>query len=173
MGRGIDVRMGNTGSVLGRGSPRRARGARAGISLVETLVALVLLVIGLGNVAVTGVRCAALQRSTGDYVQAHNACRNVIEQLQNGSLVTQFQNYSAQPSFAVGDLQVQVLFPEQVLSQALGGPIPASSRFRDMNGDGQLDLNAASTDLAGLLAVRILVTRGTFRFQLDTLLVGS
>ena len=153
--------------------PLTSRRARRGFSLIEALIALIVLGIGLGSIAVTSVRCAQMQSSTVDYVNAHNACRNVIERLQNGSLVARFQEYKAAPISTSGDLQVQVTFPAQLASQSLGGAIPLTARFRDLDGDGQIDLDAGSADIAGLLPVRIVVTRIGFRFQMDALLVGS
>ena len=155
-----------------RGVRERSR-TRRGLALVETMISLIILSIGLGSIALTSVRCAQMQTSTEEYVNAHNACRNVIERLQNGSLVARFQEYKAAPTSTIGDQQVQVTFPAILASQSLGGAIPLTARFRDLDGDGQIDLNAASADPAGLLPVRILVTRIGFRFQMDTLLVGS
>jgi prepilin-type N-terminal cleavage/methylation domain-containing protein len=154
-------------------APLHRRRARRGFSLIEIMISLVLLGIGLGSIVVTNVRCAQMQASTVEYVNAHNACRNVLEQLQNGSLITRFQEFKAAPNFASGDQQVQIQFPAQLATDSLGVVPPATARFRDLDGDGEIDLNAGSTDICGLLPVRIVITRPGFRFQMETLLVGS
>ena len=140
--------------------------------MVETLVSLVLLTVGMGSAVLTSIRCAELQRSTESMVRAHNACREVVEQWQGGGLAPRFQQYIANPTFPSGDLQIRVDFPTATLSQGLGGAIPATSRFRDNDGNGQVELIAGAADTFGLLPVRVTANRAGFRYQVDTLVLG-
>jgi prepilin-type N-terminal cleavage/methylation domain-containing protein len=160
------------GEVPGQQAGAR-RKSRRGLSLLETMIALAVLSVGLGAIAVASARCSQMQNGTVDYIRAHNLCRNVIERLQDGSLVTRFQQYKAAPIFTSRNLRVQVRFPTQAAIDSLGIAIPNTARFRDLDGDGELDLDAASTDIAGLLPVWIEVSRPGFRFRSEVLLVGS
>ena len=150
---------------------RRIRStSRLGVTLLEISLAVAILSIGLLGAAMTTVRTSELQRATAEYVQAHNTARDVLEQVRNGDLVQRFLELSAAPNFEVGDQQVEVRFPESLLVATLGGPPPATARFRDLDGDGQVDLNVGSTDPASLLPVQVTVRREAMRFQATSLL---
>lgn len=148
----------------------RRRLRRRGSSLLETLIAITVVTIGLVNALVSAVRCSKLQQSTAEYVQAHNTARGILEQLRSTDLTTQFLAFSAAPEFNVGDQQVEVRFPEEVLVAALGVKAPATARFVDLDGDGGVDLNPASADTAGLLPVRLTVQNGALELQLVSIL---
>ena len=89
-----------------------------GFTVVETLVAFVILAVGLGSVLLTGHRSQQLQQATGLYMRAHHVCRDFLERLRDGDLTAQFQTFVATPNYVVGDLQVTVTFPEAVLTEA-------------------------------------------------------
>jgi hypothetical protein len=130
------------------------------------MMAVSILTVGLVGAAMMGVRCGQLQRNTQDLTQAHNAARDVVERLRNGDLAQRFTERLATPDFDVGDLSVQVRFPVAVLTQSLGGPPPATARFRDMDADGEVDLDGASTDPGSLLPVQVTVRRAGLQFRL-------
>jgi hypothetical protein len=144
--------------------------SQSGISLIDTLLACVVLAVGIGSVTSTASRCTALQQETDDYERAHDESRNVFERLR-GDLVNRFQAYKAAPRYQARDLQVQLSFPAALLQQALGQPVPATARYRDLDGDGQVDLNPAGTDFVSPLPVQVTVTRGSFHLTMSAVLV--
>lgn len=150
-------------------TPGRNR-RRSGVTLLETLIAVSILVVGLVNAVMMAVRCSRLQQTTAEYVQAHNAARNVVERLRDVDLDGSYAFFTANPTFNMGDQQVEVSFDQDVLVDALGSGVPAGSRFVDQDGDGVVDLNAASTDAFSLLPVRITVRHGALRLELVSLL---
>lgn len=142
--------------------------SQAGLTLVEVLMGLVLLVVGIGSVMVASLRCSDLRETTAEHGRARHACRDVIEQLR-ADLLTTFQARKAQPTSTVGDLQVTVTFPVAVLVQALGGGVPATARFRDLDSDGEVDLDGTSTEVTSLLPVRVAVQHGPLRMTTTAL----
>lgn len=146
------------------------RDSRKGIALLETLIAATLLTIGIVNAVAAALKCSQLQQSTAAYSQAHSTSRDVLEQIRNGDLAVQFAAFAANPDFTVGNQTVSVRFPEAMLVEAFGVPVPATARFRDLDADGQVDIDAASEDTVGLLPVLITVTEGNLTLQLESLL---
>lgn len=153
-----------------RNRARRADRRRAGASLVEMLVSAAILTVGLLNMAMGAMRCSELQEQTAVYVRAHNRARTVLEGLREGDLAQLHQQYTAAPTFEVDGQEVEVTFPADLLEDAFGGAIPATARYRDLDGDGALDLDPASNELASLLAVRVTVRQDGLTFQLTSLL---
>jgi prepilin-type N-terminal cleavage/methylation domain-containing protein len=142
---------------------------RSGLTMLELLVAVAILLVAILNTVAAAVSCSTLRGATADYVKAHNASRAVLETIRNGNLVAEYQAYAAAPNFVVDGQNVSVTFPVSLLTPVYGGPPPATARFLDLNGDGQVDLNAASVENGSLLPVRITVTRGRLKFRLDSL----
>lgn len=163
-----------SGELRGQRGARERRCAckplRSGMTMVEILVALSILAVGLLSAATVAVQCGDLQRSTNDYIKAQNTSRDVLERIRNGDLVAQFQAFRAAPTFVQEGQQVEVSFPEELLVEILGGAVPATARFRDANGDGEVDLNAAATEAASLLPIRITVREGTLAFRMESVL---
>jgi Tfp pilus assembly protein PilV len=137
--------------------------------MIEVAAAVLILAVGLLGASMSGVRCAELQRSTQDYVQAHHAAREVVERLRNGDLAARFQELAATPDFDSGALRVEVRFPAALLVDSLGGPPPATARFRDLDADGQVDMDVASTDPQSLLPLQVTVRRAGMELQVATL----
>lgn len=98
---------------------------------------------------------ANLQQQTHAYSEAQRASRQVHEDLRNGDLDAQFQEFRANPEFKSNDVQIEVRFPSQPLIDVLGGPIPDDWRYRDADNDGDVEFNAGSTARARLLPVQI------------------
>ena len=143
---------------------------RAGFSIIELMISVMVLVIGLMCAVTAGVRISKLQSATQEYEQAHNASRDVLEKMRNGDLAAQYEAYAGAPTFDIGDQQVQVTFPAELLDAALGGAVPATARFRDMDADGDVDLDAGSADPGSLLPVRVSVVQEGFRYRMDSLI---
>lgn len=143
------------------------RRARAGFSLIESSIAICVLTVGLMAAGMTAVTNADLQQATAEHLAASNAARNVFERLRSGDLTQRYQEFAAAPDFAVGPLQVQVRFPEDLLVQVLGAAPGATATFRDLDGDGEVELDLAATEPASLLPVRVTVTGNgsTFPFE--------
>lgn len=160
---------------LARPSPRTSPTNRrsAGFSIIELMISVMVLVIGLMCAVTAGVRISKLQSTTQEYEQAHNTSRDVLEKMRNGDLSAQYEAYADAPAFDSGDQQVQVTFPAELLDEALGGAVPATARFRDMDADGDVDFDAASTDPGSLLPVRVSVVQEGFRFRMDSLIAAK
>src|SRR5262245_56721392 len=60
------------------GRPRTGSG-RSGISMVELLVTVAILLVAILNSVAAAVSSSALRSSTAEYVKAHNASRAVLE----------------------------------------------------------------------------------------------
>ena len=157
---------------LARPSPRAGstRTRRAGFSIIELMISVMVLVIGLMCAVTAGVRISKLQSTTQEFEQAHNSSRDVLEKMRNGDLTAQYEAYADAPTFDIGDQQMQVTFPAELLDAALGGAVPATARFRDMDADGDVEFDAASADPGSLLPVRVSVVQDGFRFRMDSLI---
>ena len=154
--------------MIRRASGGPSRRLRAGFTLVETALSVTILTIGMGSAVMTIVRCSDLQEQTRRYTQAHNVCRDVLERLRGADVITSFQQLIANPTFTQDGMQVTVDFPEQILVDTLGN-LPNSLLLRDINADGQVDINAAGTDPVALLPVRLQVSWPGGNMTLDSL----
>ena len=161
-------------------SPTRGpRASRAGLSLLEILVALTLLVIGAAAVSSNLVSARSLSRARSERAQASDAAASLIETLKGATFAEVFRSYNDDPSddpggagtapgsaFAVEGLDPraddadglpgEVLFPgsgsqlrEDAVDVGLGMP-------RDLNGDGSIDATDHGADY-GVLPVRVRV----------------
>ena len=117
-----------------------------------------------------GLMSSQLQQTTAQYAQAHHTSRDLLEQLRGGDLATQYQAFIDDPDPVIGGQQVAIRFPEDLLVDFFGGPVPATARFRDLDADGEVDLDAAATDDASILPVRITVRQGNLRVQIEALI---
>lgn len=140
--------------------PHHPRRSTKGLTLVEATVALAIAGIATMGLVSSLLASSNLQQQTQEFGLAHRTIRQVHEQIRNGDLETRFDEYRAAPVFFNGPLQVEVTFPEEVLTDVLGAAVPNTWRFRDLDADGDVDLDPASTEETCLLPVRVTVTWG-------------
>ncbi len=158
-------------------------GAQCGFTLVDTLIASTLLLIGVLSSATTAMYCAKLQRSTQEYSQSHLITCGVLEQLRTGDLAETFEKFSAHPDSTVDGQEVVVEFPETALTRVFGDCELASTELETVSRGGTVptefsststsSTSTSTTDLSsmaaeGLLPVRVIVRRGTRRFEFTT-----
>lgn len=141
-----------------RWTHRGTQGVNTGFSLVEVMMALVVSALGVMGLLGSMTAGAELQQDTQEYGQASRAARQVRENMRNGELDTRVAEYKNNGTFEVGPITVEVRFPEQVLVDMLGGPIPAGWRYRDLDGDGEVELDPAPTAEASLVPVSVVTS---------------
>jgi hypothetical protein len=144
---------------------KRTRGRRVppcssqrGSMVVEVMIALTVATLGLLGLTTAMTAGARLQQRTADYGLASRTLRAVHERMITGDCDQRFAEYQATPTFEVDRVQVEVSFPEQLLIDTIGGPVPATWRYRDTDGDGQVDLDTSATERASLLPVSVVLT---------------
>lgn len=137
---------------LGRAIARRSR---AGFSVVEVCVALVVIVVGVLGILGSVTAGTKLQEQTRDYGRASRAVQTVHEELRRGDLDDRVAALMAEPSFRNGPIELEVEFPEQTLVDLIGGPVPEGWRYRDADGDGAVELDPAATATTSLVPVTV------------------
>lgn len=144
----------------GPGRRRRLppRSSCRGSLLVEVLIGLTVATVGLLGLTSAMTAGARLQQRTADYGLASRTLREVHDRLHAGNLDLRYAEYRATPTFEVDRVQVQVSFPEQLLVDTIGGPVPATWRYRDTDADGQVDLDTTAASRASLLPVTVVLT---------------
>jgi hypothetical protein len=128
---------------------------KRGSSLVEVCIALTIAVISIFGVMGSLISGSQLQQQTQEYGRANRAIQQIHETLRNGDLDARVAEYKADADFDLGPISVQVRFPEQVLIDLLGGPVPVGWRYRDVDNDGEVDLDLGSTARASLVPVLV------------------
>lgn len=151
------------------GEPTTA-GPAAGLAMLDVLMAIAVLTVGILGTAMSTVRSSELRQATRDYKEAHNIARDTLEQLRDGDLRARFAAFAATPDFTVRAHQVSVRFPEALLLPVYGGSVPTTARFRDLDTDGEVELDNTSAAAGSLLPVRITVRRNSLRFELESLI---
>lgn len=141
------------------GDAGRRGGTERGVSLIDTLMGLVV-----GTVAAFGLVTALaggqrLQRNTAAYGSASRAIAEVHATLHNGDLDASVVAFKADPTIEIDSIDVEVRFPVSLLTDLLGGsPVPSGWRYRDLDGDGQVERDPAATGAAGLLPVTVVAS---------------
>lgn len=193
------------GDRFGTAAPRprtgsaRARGARAGMSLLELMIAIVLLLIGMLGFTQSLVSSVTTGATTRETSLATEAARRTLETLSSEDFGQVFARYNADPtddpggagsapgaSFAVAGLQAAAGDPDglpgEILFPTLAGA-PGVLREdavnaalgvpRDLDGDGVVDALDHASDYR-LLPVVVRVSwrgkAGDAQFELRTLL---
>lgn len=148
-------------------SPRRrnASSSQIGFTLVEICISLAILTVSVLGLSAAMKAGSDLQIRTEEYARANRAIIQVHERMHSGNIDNQFESFLAEPVYSAGSLTVEVSFPELLLTDSIGGPVPVEWRYKDVDADGQVDLNPAATSLASLVPVSVVVTwaRGEMR----------
>lgn len=158
--------------IRGRAGPPAS--ARRGVTLIELLIAMSVVVVALLGTTSALYFSDANREATREKVLAQNAARKVIEQMRDANFSTLLASYttgSPGSTFTVERLNAisgvpvgQIAFPmqgsnlrESVIDADWGMP-------RDLNGDGLIDNNPHNADYK-LLPVRITVRWRSVRGQ--------
>jgi hypothetical protein len=138
-------------------SPREGtRQGERGVTLVDTLLVVALLIIGTSGAAMMGVYCSNLQLRIRDYSAAHMVARDVLERLRSTPLNEVYKTYSADPELTVQGRRVKVSFPQAILNQTFSG-----------------SMDPAAAKAVGFLPVRLTVKSGQVNFVMSTLVSQS
>ncbi len=154
---------------------RRGRTGRRAFTLVEVVVAVVLLTISVGSVAMTMTSTRSLSRSNDERTLALDAVQDVIEEIRATAPGEVFARFNSTPlddlsafdpgsDFTVRGLTPQrsdpdgfvgeVLFPGDGVELREDVDDPELGMRRDLNGDGQIDGLDHSLDYT-VLPVRV------------------
>lgn len=143
-----------------RGSAKPGRTNEQGFTLVEALVAVLVLSVALLGTISTVVSADGLERRVAAQDTAERAAADALEKLRNGDLPTQLAYYQAHPTFTDDGQTVSISFPTADLTTALPLLDATHTCFLDANADGQLDYNVVRATAPGMLPVRIVVGSG-------------
>jgi len=130
-----------------------ARTSEAGFSLVDTMIASGLLIVGTLSCATLGMSCTNLQQRTKDYVVAHVIANDTIERMRAAGVENTHTQYSASPATTVQGRQVTVEFPAAAMAGVFGGTMDTTGALA-----------------AGFLPVQITVRSGDQNFVFTTFL---
>jgi len=155
--------------MRGAAKPRRAN--ERGFTLVEAMVAVLVLAVALLGTISTVVSADALERRVAAQEAAERAASDALEKLRNGDLLTQLAYYQAHATFTDNGQTVSISFPASELATALPLLDASTTCFLDANADGQFDFNAARAASPGMLPVRIVVGSGANQVVLHALVM--
>lgn len=132
--------------------------ASRGFTVVEICVALTLCTIAVLGLSAAMKAGSDLQVRTEEYSQANRAISTVHERMNSGDVDLQYDAFRANPVYPYGQVTVEVSFPEELLLEVIGGPVPGTWRYRDLDGDGEVERDASSPSLTSLVPVSVLAT---------------
>ena len=172
----------------------------SGMTLLEIIIGLAVVVIGLLGVMAALVNAARMDQNTADQVRAMNACRTIIETMKQENFAELWRRYNANgaddplgantapgPNFAVTGLRAQagdgdgmpgqIIFPTSStgnLSETFLDARIGMAVAKDLNGDGDVvDTNVNTTYM--ILPVRVVVDwrtpSGPYHMEVTTFLV--
>lgn len=150
---------------------RTTRDGERGFTLVEVMVAVLVLAVALLGTISTVVSADALERRVSAQEAAERAASDALEKLRNGDLPTQLAFFQAHPTFTDNGLSVSVSFPASDLTTALPLLDASATCFVDANADGQFDFNVVRAASPGMLPVRIVVGTGQNQVVLHALVM--
>ncbi len=154
-----------------RGAAKPGRANEQGFTLVEAMVAVLVLAVALLGTISTVVSADGLERRVAAQEQAERAASDALEKLRNGDLLTQLAYYKTHSTFTDNGQTVTVSFPTVDLTSSLPLLDVAQTCFVDINADGQFDYNAARPASPGVLPVRIVVGSGANQVVLHALVM--
>ena len=152
-----------------RTDQRRAR--EGGVTLVELMLAFVVLTVAILGTISTVISVDSLQQRTEAQDAATRAASDTLERLRNGDLATQLAYYATHATFTDGTQNVTVSFPAVSATASTPNLVLSNTCFADTNGDGQVDCNAARPTSPGLLPVRIVVGTGPNQVVIQALVM--
>lgn len=132
-----------------------------GYTLLEIMVSIVVVVVAALGILMSLTSGVRLQQQTGDYAIANRAIAEVHATLRDGDLDTRIAEFKAAPITTIQNVSVEVRFPQQQLVDMLGTSIPAGWRYRDLNSDGDVDLDPSATLGRSLVPVTITARWGS------------
>jgi prepilin-type N-terminal cleavage/methylation domain-containing protein len=150
---------------------RTTRDGEQGFTLVEVMIAVLVLAVALLGTISTVVSADALERRVTAQEAAERAASDALEKLRNGDLPTQLAFYQAHTTFTDNGQTVSISFPASELATALPLLDASNTCFLDANADGQFDFNAAKAAAPGMLPVRIVVGTGPNQVVLHALVM--
>ena len=131
----------------------RAAATDAGFSLVDSMIAVGVLVVGTLTCVTLGTSCSSLQQRTRDYLVAHVIASDTMERMRSVGLTDTHAQYTASPTSTVQGRTVSVAFQEEAMEGVFGGAMDTAAALE-----------------AGFLPVRITVTTGQQNFVFTTFL---
>lgn len=143
-----------------RGAAKPERAAEQGFTLVEVMVAVLVLAVALLGTISTVVSADALDRRVEKQEAGERAASDALEKLRNGDLPTQLAYYQAHGTFTDGGQSVTISFPSSDLAASLPQLDLTTTCFLSTGVNGQVDFNAAKAAAPGMLPVRIVVGSG-------------
>ena len=150
---------------------RTTRDGERGFTLVEVMVAVLVLAVALLGTISTIVSADALERRVSAQEAAERAASDALEKLRNGDLPTQLAFYKANATFTDNGQTVSISFPASDLTASLPLLDASNTCFVDVNADGQFDFNVARAAAPGMLPVRIVVGTGPNQVVLHALVM--
>lgn len=138
-------------TALSRGAAR----SDSGFTLIEVCLAMTIAAVAIGGLMAAAVSADRLQVQTRSYGLASRSFQQLHESFREGDLDARVAELKAAPDIELGTVTLTVSFPEQLLVDQLGAPVPAGWRYRDLDGDGEVELDAASTADSSLVPVSV------------------
>ncbi len=151
---------------MSRGEVSRKRRHEAGFSLVEISCSLTLLVVSVLGTVATFSRARDLERSTSREERLHHRALAEIEQLRGGDLETTViemlaERDSQRDDRSYGDkldpIALDFEFPDDLLAGVIDKSAYATFRWRDLDGDGRIDLDVTAESTRTLFPLRVTV----------------
>lgn len=150
---------------------RRRRRSEAGVSVVEVLVAFLVIAIALLGTASTVISADTLQKKLALQESADRAACDTVEKVRNGDPTAQLAYYLQHATAVSGGESVTVAFPSTELTKLLPRLDPKTTCFDLVNAAGQVTLNSSKATAFGLLPVQVTVGNGANQVVIQALVL--